>query len=57
MYAAFSSVDALVQLSNHGHHQWYRSKAYSASIPHSYSDISKSDNPDEWYQATDEEIA
>jgi hypothetical protein len=57
MHAAFASIDSIVQLSNHGRHQWYRSKAYSATVPHSYSDIANSDVPDEWFQAADEEIS
>ena len=57
MHAAFSTVDSVVQLSNHGHHQWYRSRAYSASAPHSYLDIANTTNPDDWYKAADEEIS
>jgi hypothetical protein len=57
MHAALSTIDSVVQLSNHGRHQWYSSRAYSASAPHSYSDINNADNPDEWVKAADEEIA
>ena len=57
MHSAFASIDSIVQLSNHGRHQWYRSKAYSATVPNSYSDIASCDNPDEWFQAADEEIS
>ena len=56
MHAAFSTLDSVVQLSNHGHHQWYRSRAYSASAPHSYSDIVNTNNPEDWFKAADEEI-
>ena len=57
LHAGFSSVDTVVQLTNNGHHQWYRTKAYSSQIPHSYKDIATNDAAEEWYKATDDEIA
>ena len=57
MHAGFSSVDTLVQLTNHGHHQWYRSRAYATNVPQSYNDITKSDASEEWYKAADDEIS
>ena len=57
LHAASSSIESIVALSNHGRHQWYRSKSFSATLPHSYTDIANSDTPDEWYKAADEEIS
>jgi hypothetical protein len=57
LHAGFSSVDTIVQLTNHGNHQWYRSRAYATTTPHSYADIASNDASEEWYKATDDEVA
>ena len=57
LHAGFSSVDTMVQLTNHGHHQWYRSRAYATTTPHSYADIANNVSSEEWYKATDDEVA
>jgi hypothetical protein len=57
LHAGLSSVDTVVQLTNNGQHQWYRTRAYSTKVPHSYNDIAANDDAEAWYKATDDEIA
>lgn len=55
--SALGTVDSIVRLTNHGDHQWLKSKAYAATVPNSYNDIASSDDSEEWYKASDDEIS
>ena len=54
---SLGTVDSIITLTNHGNHQWFRSKAYSATTPHSYKAIAENQDSEEWYKASNDEIS